>query len=128
MSNISHSVKQTSCNFYTRTKLNISFSFLHECMPPNLVYLHNYSFLAWERSRFSCLSSILIDTIHNMEINTYIATGWIAFARLDMAMRITILHVNVVHLWISLHLPCLRLQITFHLSTYENFLAGPGYC
>ena len=39
----------------------------------------------------------------------YIATGCIAFAGLDMAMRITILRVNVVHFWISLHLKCLKL-------------------
>ena len=58
-------------------------------------------FLACKHSRFSYLISILIDTMHDMEVNPYIATRWIAFAGLDLAMGITILRVNVVHFWIS---------------------------
>ena len=58
-------------------------------------------FLDCKHSRFSYLISILIDTMHDMEVNPYIATRWIAFAGLDLTMGITILRVNVVHFWIS---------------------------
>ena len=58
-------------------------------------------FLACKHNRFSYLISILIDTMHDMEVNPYIATWWIAFAGLDLTMGITILRVNVVHFWIS---------------------------
>ena len=58
-------------------------------------------FLACKHSRFSYLISILIDTMHDMEVNPYIAIRWIAFAGLDLTMGITILRVNVVHCWIS---------------------------
>ena len=54
--------------------------------------------LACEQKRVSCLSSILIDTVHNMEVTTYIATRYLAFPGLDLAMRLRILRVNVVHL------------------------------
>ena len=41
MSNISHNANQKSCNFYTRTKFGIGFSFyMNAFQLPNLVYLH----------------------------------------------------------------------------------------
>ena len=41
MSNISHCANQKSCNFYTRTKFDIGFSFyMNAFQLSNLVYLH----------------------------------------------------------------------------------------
>ena len=102
VSNIWHSMNRNSCKQYSRTKLNISFSFQHKCISATkLSLLIQVQSLACKHSRFSYLISILIDTMHDMEVNPYIATRWIAFAGLDLTMGITILRVNVVRFWIS---------------------------
>ena len=57
-----------------------------------------------------------------MEVNTYIATRWITLEGLDLAMRITILRVNFVHFWISLHSEVVNYIASFHVW---KFLGKP---
>ena len=123
MSNISHSVNRNSCNFYSRTKLNISFHFLLKNISATKLSLLIYEY-SCEQSRLSFLSSIMIDTINHVEFNTYTATGCIAFAGLDLAVRITILRCSFLDF-----IPLAMSEVVSHIASFYvwKFWAGPGY-
>ena len=124
MSNISHSVNRNSCNFYSRTKLNISFHFLLKNISATKLSLLIYE-QSCEQSRLSCLSSIMIDTINHIEFNTYTAIGCIAFAGLDLAVGITILRCSFLDF-----IPLAMSEVVSHIASFYvwKFWAGLGYC
>ena len=125
MSNISHNANQKSCNFYTRTKFGIGFSFyMNAFQLSNLVYLHLLSTVSSVgTNRFLCLNAILIDTIHNVEA----ATRRIAFAGLDLAVRMSevVNHIASFHVWKFFSRPWILLKVALYDLIYPGMTVRP---